>query len=96
MTRPLYKSLCHVLFVAIVSQLITACKADVPPTFVENDAHPSIYPDYIGVIVPVNIAPLHFHIDHTAEATDFVTRFTAGGEEWVVGGEDVRPGLKRW
>ena len=76
--------------------LFTACTTDVPSTFVEVNTLPTIYPDYIGVTVPVNIAPLHFHIDHGTEATDFVTRFTAGGEEWTLGGEDVRPGLKRW
>ncbi len=77
--------------------ILCACSSpSVPEQFVEADASPTIYPDYIGVTVPVNIAPLHFHIDHGAEATDFVTRFTAGGEEWTLGGEDVRPGLKRW
>ena len=89
-----------VLYVAIVSQLILllfACTSpSVPPSFVEEDTLPAIYPDYIGVTVPANIAPLHFHIDHDSTVTDFVTRFAAGSETWTLGGEDVRPGLKRW
>lgn len=85
------------LFVAIVSQLLLACSSpSVPTSFTESNETPTIYPDYIDVTVPTNIAPLHFHIDHDSTATDFVTRFTAGSEIWTVGGEDVRPGVKKW
>lgn len=77
--------------------LLVACTSpSVPDQFVEGDDLPTIYPDYIDVTVPVNIAPLHFHIDHDSTATDFVTRFTVGGETWILDGEDVRPGLKKW
>ena len=76
--------------------LIACTSPSVPTSFAEGDSLPTIYPDYIDVTVPQNIAPLHFHIDHDSLATDFVTRFTVGGEQWVVGGEDVRPGLKKW
>lgn len=85
-----------VIFVAIASQLLLACTAKVPTTYTEADDFPAIYPDYLGVTVPANIAPLHFHIDHDSLASDFVTRFTAGAETWVIGGENVRPGLKKW
>lgn len=85
-----------VLFAAMLLQLLSACTADVPTSFTEVDSLPSIYPDYIDVTVPQNIAPLHFHIDHDSTATDFVSRFTVGSENWSIGGEDVRPGLKRW
>lgn len=76
--------------------LLFACSPSVPTTYTDNQDTPAIYPDYIGVTVPVNMAPLHFHIDHDAEATDFVTRFSAGSQQWVIGGEDVCPGLSRW
>ena len=76
--------------------LLSCSSPSVPTSYTDGDEHPTIYPDYIGVTVPVNIAPLHFHIDDDAEATDFVTRLTAGSETWVGGSEDVRPGLKNW
>ena len=77
--------------------ILCACNSpSVPTSFTESDELPTIYPDYVNVTVPVNIAPLHFHIDHDSTATDFVTRFTAGAEAWTFGGEDVRPGLKNW
>ena len=77
--------------------LFVACSSpSVPASFTESDELPSIYPDYVGVTVPQNIAPLHFHIDHDSTFTDFVTRFAAGEESWNIAGEDVRPGLKKW
>ncbi len=81
---------------AILCLLILSCTTKVPSEFVESNDLPTIYPDYIGVTVPINIAPLHFHIDHQDDATDFVTRFNAGAETWIFGGEDVCPGIKKW
>ena len=89
----------RVLYVATLLQLcllLAACTHSAPASYTDTDVLPTIYPDYIGVTVPRNIAPLHFHIDHDTTATDFVTRFSAGGETWSFGGEDVRPGLKKW
>ena len=81
----------------LLSLILFACSSpSVPTSFTESDELPTIYPDYVDVTVPVNIAPLHFHIDHDSTSTDFVTRFTAGAEAWTFGGEDVRPGLKNW
>ena len=43
--------------------LLTAChQAKVPSQFEQMKQQPVIYPDYIGVTVPVNIAPLHFQL----------------------------------
>ena len=96
---PHYHHIKYFSFVAMLSQLffLSSCTSpSVPEHFTESQDFPSIYPDYIGVTVPVNIAPLHFHIDADASASDFVTRFTAGDQQWTVGGKDVRPGLKKW
>ena len=85
-----------IVLCAATGKAIFGGSAKVPSEFVEKGTLPSIYPDYVGVTVPLNIAPLHFHIDHDSTYTDFVTRFTAGAETWNIGGEDVRPGLKKW
>lgn len=85
-----------IVLCAATGKAIFGGSAKVPSKFVEKGTLPSIYPDYVGVTVPLNIAPLHFHIDHDSTYTDFVTRFTAGAETWNIGGEDVRPGLKKW
>ena len=94
---PSFHALRAVFLVAMLSQLLfSSCTTDVPSTYVEVKDLPSVYPDYIGVTVPVNIAPLHFHIDHDSTATDFVTRLSAGNEAYAIAGDNVRPGLKKW
>ena len=52
------------------------------------DVQPEIFPDYKGVTVPVNIAPLNFMIDG---AEDIQATFSVGGEELatVCGSEGV-------
>ncbi|MBQ9286236.1 MAG: PD40 domain-containing protein [Bacteroidaceae bacterium] len=86
----------HIILFAATGKAIFGSSAKVPSSFTETNDLPTIYPDYVGVTVPANIAPLHFHIDHDSEATDFVTRLTAGSESWALSGDDVRPGLKKW
>ena len=52
------------------------------------DALPEIYPDYIGVTIPVDIAPLNFNFaDETIDAMDVVVRGSKGGELHVQGDE---------
>ena len=47
--------------------LLSACTSS--PTDPENtDALPSIYPDYIGVTIPVGIAPLNFSVEGNEDA----------------------------
>ena len=75
--------------------LLTSCsKPSVPSSFTESDELVAIYPDYVDVTVPANIAPLHFHIDQ--EADDYVTRLYAGSEEWLTDEADVCPDSKDW
>jgi len=85
------KNLCIIVLLA----LLTACRqTQVPANFqpVKRDA--PIYPDYTGVTIPVNIAPLNFEL--LAPADDAVTRFTAGDNELVCGGLKVRPDIDEW
>lgn len=45
------------------------------------DEYPRIYPDYVGVTVPANVAPLRFKVDEPVE--DAVAVLTCQGKEWV-------------
>ena len=65
-----------------------------PAQYTESQEQPDIFPEYQDVTVPVNIAPLTFHID--TEANDYVTRITAGDQEWLYAGRDVCPTPKQW
>ena len=79
------------MFVAILS----ACKREVTnPTLVNE--FPPIYPDYVGVTIPVNIAPMNFDID---EATNpYLDVMVKGGKEGSlhVQGNVAQFPLKQW
>ena len=75
--------------------LLGACRqAQVPDGYRQVNRNVPIYPDYAGVTIPVNIAPLCFEL--LAPADDAVTRFTAGERQLVCGGLKVRPDIDEW
>lgn len=68
--------------------VLTSC--NVGPTDVTRvEEYPSIYPDYIGVTIPVDIAPLNFNFsDEDIEGMDVVAKGSKNGEihtsgEWA-------------
>ena len=69
----------------LVLWMFSACTPTVEnPTQVNH--HPSIYPDYIGVTIPVNIAPLNFNMKgEVVDVVDVVAKGSKGGEMHVSG-----------
>ena len=55
---------------------------------------PKIYPDYVNVTVPVNIAPLTFEMDDRSE--EMAVRYSFGGEEIICGGDKAQPDMADW
>ncbi len=85
----------NILCLIILVALLGACRqAQVPADFKQVRRDVPIYPDYTGVTIPVNIAPLNFEL--LAPADDAVTRFTAGNQQLVCGGLKVRPDIDQW
>ena len=70
---------------------VAACGPSVPTTFTQSDSLPTIYPDYVDVTVPVNIAPLSFEYD--GEADDMVVRYAVGDDDIVCNGQ---PDIDDW
>ena len=57
-----------------------------PENPTKTDQLPEIYPDYIGVTIPVDIAPLNFNfVDETIDCMDVVVKGSKGGELHVNG-----------
>ena len=84
----------HILLLLTVA-LLTACRqAQVPAVFQQLQKEAPIYPDYAGVTIPVNIAPLNFELLLTAD--DAVARFSAVGHEIVCGGLKMCPDIDEW
>ncbi|MBR2291595.1 MAG: PD40 domain-containing protein [Prevotella sp.] len=69
---------------AILLCLVACTSAPEHPTKV--DRLPAIYPDYIGVTIPADIAPLNFNAaDETVDCMDVEVRGSKGGELHVNG-----------
>lgn len=64
----------------LVLLLLTACTHKVENPTAVNEL-PKIYPDYVGVTIPVEIAPLNFnYIGGEADRIDIVVKGSKGGE----------------
>jgi len=74
--------------------LCGACSVSVPDSYTQSEELPPVYPDYVDVTIPVNIAPLSLYID--AAADDAVTRYSCGDAEIVCGGLKAMPDLSEW
>ena len=75
--------------------LFTSCNnASVPAQFTDIKKTPPIYPDYVDVTIPVNIAPLTFELEDSCD--EIVARFTAGDYQLVCGGKAVQPEMDDW
>lgn len=81
-----------VYFIALA--ILLSCAPSVPENAVPVDRTPDIYPDYVGVTVPCNIAPLTFRIEE--QGSDFVTRIQFGEKEHVVSGKEVALPVGEW
>lgn len=71
------KTACRFLFL-IGAVLVAACSDDLSSS-AKIDQDPVIYPDYAGITVPCNIAPLNFTIKESADR--FVALYKAKGKE---------------
>ena len=76
--------------------LVGCSSPQVPASYKDGKALPDIYPDYVGVTVPVNMAPLHFQLMPVNAQTEVVTRFHCGEEEIVCGGRQAMPSVSDW
>ena len=84
------------LFLFLIALLLlTSCQqTQVPTAYKQLQKEAPIYPDYAGVTIPVNIAPLNFEL--TVAVDEAVARFSAEGKEIVCGGLKVRPDIDEW
>lgn len=68
-----------------------------PDDYIDTKKDPPINPDYAGITIPPNIAPLNFFIEEEAERY-FVRLYSGNGEGITVSSKDgqVRFPLKKW
>lgn len=75
--------------------LVAGCSPSLPEKYAVNPKLPTIYPDYLNVTIPCNIAPLAFEVREAGE--EFVTRLSVGSAtELLVAGKCVTPSVEKW
>ena len=81
MRRRKTSSFCSLWLLTVACLLFTAgCSSDVPKDVAVTDEWPQIYPDYIGVTVPADIAPLNFAmLSDSVAAIDVEVKGGRGG-----------------
>ena len=68
----------QILILMIVAALFSSCSS-VPGSSTPVDRLPVIFPDYTGIVIPPNIAPLNFVIKEKGK--DFVARISFDGKD---------------
>ncbi len=82
------------LSLSLLSTVVSCSGVSVPEVYKESAQLPKIYPDYVDVMVPVNIAPLSFMLD--GDCDEMVARYTYAGDELLAGGESACPDVGEW
>ena len=80
-----------------ISILFTACSQNIQIEKTVNTL-PNIVPDYTEVTIPCNIAPLHFSIPDSCQATRLQAIFQSGNLEIRIKGKkgQIAPSFKEW
>lgn len=79
----------------VLLSLLAACTPS-PENVTEKDVFPNIYPDYIGVTVPENIAPLNFLLRDSCDAILAVASFGDYEVKSHKKGNEAIFNLKEW
>lgn len=87
-------TICRYYGVIALLLLIVSCTPRVKNP-VAVDSLPPIYPDYAGVTIPVDIAPLNFNITDNVEVVDVIAKGSEEGELHVSGDYADFP-IKAW
>ena len=76
------KKVSYYLIVLISTFLSAACSKhpSLPSSYTQLNTEPAIWPDYTGVTVPPNIAPLNFLVDDVDDVVALVGEQTYGGQ----------------
>lgn len=83
------------LLLCILGGWLAACTPSIPESAGKIEKYPAIYPDYTGLTVPYNIAPLNFRIGEQADAYRTVW-YTDQDHRIIVNGKKVDIPLKKW
>lgn len=78
----------------VAALLLISCGTGMPGSSDEKQSLPSIFPDYTGITIPANIAPMNFRILEKGEK--FLTVFSSGNTRVSVKGDVAALKEKDW
>ena len=78
------------LLIGCLSVGLVAC-SETPTNAQARAEYPAIFPDYVGVTIPYNIAPLNFRLDFPAECC-----YVRVGDQSYSGKQSIRMDEKKW
>ena len=82
-------------YIIILYMALSACtQTHVPSDFLTSENVAAIYPDYVDVTVPANMAPLRFRIEEQAQ--QYVSQLSSGNVVCIFSDRDVCPSRKQW
>ena len=85
------------LLSVLLLTIMSACtRVSIPSDFTQVDSLPKIYPDYVDVTIPVNIAPLTFMLDTPADAMAARYSVLAGSASELLCSDTEAPSLSDW
>lgn len=77
--------------------LLLSCGPEKVTDAILSELPPEIYPDYVDVTIPVNVAPLNFTMqDDAVDLVDVVIRGEKGGELHAQGRDNTSIDLSEW
>ena len=81
--------------IAAVCGMISSCGGQIADSVYGSEGPAVIFPDYKGVTIPENIAPMNFHYA-MKDARKATTQFSAQGKTVVMHGLQVRWSIRKW
>ena len=87
----------NILYTLFTLFLISSCTTETVRDAKQETSHPKIYPDYVDVTIPVNIAPLNFCMaDEKALLIDAVVADNQGNSLHSQGDESLNFDIDDW
>ncbi len=87
----------NILYTLFILLTVSSCTMEAVRDARQETAHPKIYPDYVGVTIPVNIAPLNFCMaDENALLIDAVVTDKHGNSLHSQGDESLDFNIDDW
>ena len=68
------KTFSQIIFYILIIVALSSCSEEPNGNIVEKNTEPNIFPDYSGITIPVNIAPLNFYIKENGVAYKTIIR----------------------